>query len=269
MSLVAGLLKVSPCQNLFRNKAYFWQLFMASVWSINSFVLVWFWLILTGPSNDLYMFDTQHSLWVNFSGLQTGPVPTPRWSHGLTSLNGKLYVYGGFTDPSSSDKGEGLNEWFLLFTYFLLVFRSFCVLSAHCSLFSRRGDLMPFVLSLRSVCWSFSVRSLHILLDFADRWATGAWAFSLCNVWIRCMQFKTCDLCRLEDFSWWTARSLQRSFCNWDTKRSCCSQTPNCCFFHWHLRLGCFDVWEKLFPRPQYWPLHAGGSLFSIILRRK
>jgi len=42
------------------------------------------------------MFDPATMVWMDLSNASLGVPPSPRDSHGFTSLQGKLYVHGGW-----------------------------------------------------------------------------------------------------------------------------------------------------------------------------
>ncbi len=57
---------------------------------------------VVGLLNDLHMYDLRKFMWIDLSGNVSGSTPSPRQSHGFTSCNDKLYVFGGWD-------GEGIN----------------------------------------------------------------------------------------------------------------------------------------------------------------
>ena len=57
------------------------------VWAVPSPVLF----------NDVWRFDPASKFWTNISVNSQGSAPSERYGMGLTSGNGKLYVYGGNT----------------------------------------------------------------------------------------------------------------------------------------------------------------------------
>ena len=52
--------------------------------------------------NDLHRFDSSSLTWTDFSGLVIGPVPPPREYHGVATVGGLLYVFGGTGDTGTS-----------------------------------------------------------------------------------------------------------------------------------------------------------------------
>jgi hypothetical protein len=45
--------------------------------------------------NDLHRFDVDSFTWTDLSSFVTGTAPPPREYHGVATLNGILYVFGG------------------------------------------------------------------------------------------------------------------------------------------------------------------------------
>ncbi len=53
-------------------------------------------IAITGPLDDLLMFNPKTSKWTNITAVGSGQTsPSPRSYHGFTSAGGKLYVHGG------------------------------------------------------------------------------------------------------------------------------------------------------------------------------
>ena len=50
-------------------------------------------------------------VWTNISSVSFGTPPSPRFHHGFTVSDGKLYVFGGCNDASGAiDGGPGTND---------------------------------------------------------------------------------------------------------------------------------------------------------------
>ena len=50
---------------------------------------------LAGIVNDLFKLDLDQKTWTDLSKLATGTTPSPRFSHGFSSVYSTLYVFGG------------------------------------------------------------------------------------------------------------------------------------------------------------------------------
>jgi hypothetical protein len=53
--------------------------------------------VFAGFHDDLFELDLTSMAWKNLSSAVSGTPPSPRSGHGFTSINGKLYVFGGQT----------------------------------------------------------------------------------------------------------------------------------------------------------------------------
>ncbi len=60
--------------------------------------------VLVGLLNDLHMFDINKLVWIDLTGNVSGPAPKPRQSHGFTTCNDKLFLFGGWD-------GKGMNAF--------------------------------------------------------------------------------------------------------------------------------------------------------------
>ena len=55
--------------------------------------------------------DLSSMVWTNISSVSFGTPPSPRFHHGFTVSDGKLYVFGGCNDASGAiDGGPGTND---------------------------------------------------------------------------------------------------------------------------------------------------------------
>ena len=64
-----------------------------------------------GPLGDLLVADLSSMVWTNISSVSFGTPPSPRFHHGFTVSDGKLYVFGGCNDASGAiDGGPGTND---------------------------------------------------------------------------------------------------------------------------------------------------------------
>ena len=60
---------------------------------------------------DLLVADLSSMVWTNISSVSFGTPPSPRFHHGFTVSDGKLYVFGGCNDASGAiDGGPGTND---------------------------------------------------------------------------------------------------------------------------------------------------------------
>ena len=50
---------------------------------------------MAGNVNDLFQLDLDQQTWTDLSKLATGTTPSPRCSHGFSSVYSTLYVFGG------------------------------------------------------------------------------------------------------------------------------------------------------------------------------
>ena len=48
-----------------------------------------------GVLNDLFVYDPHSFGWTDYTSEIAGNIPSPRFGHGFTNANGKLYVQGG------------------------------------------------------------------------------------------------------------------------------------------------------------------------------
>jgi hypothetical protein len=51
---------------------------------------------MAGLLGDFLVFDTMSLVWTDLLGQARGVVPAARCGHGLTSVDGKLYIFGGY-----------------------------------------------------------------------------------------------------------------------------------------------------------------------------
>jgi hypothetical protein len=66
----------------------------------------------SGPIGDLHAFDLSNKTWIHhlLSWLKPWEFPSPREQHGLTSAEGKLYLFGGVSFGELRVKSPGMER---------------------------------------------------------------------------------------------------------------------------------------------------------------
>jgi hypothetical protein len=59
-------------------------------------------LVLAGLLNDLFMLDLDQLEWTDLSGKVFGTPPDPRAGLGITSVSGRIFIFGGHSVRTES-----------------------------------------------------------------------------------------------------------------------------------------------------------------------
>ena len=52
---------------------------------------------ITGPINDIHVFEVDNATWTDLTHTIVGTPPSKRFTHGFAAVGGQLYVFGGCT----------------------------------------------------------------------------------------------------------------------------------------------------------------------------
>ena len=74
----------------------------------------WNALLVTGSyMNDLHVYNPTARSWIELTSKTSGTLPMPRWRHGFTAADGKLFVHGGFGLDSSGVLSNAGWKWIM------------------------------------------------------------------------------------------------------------------------------------------------------------